>query len=76
MKRNDLYLLTDGNNGCDVPRKKIADIADAIKRHYYFSNSEFWMWKMFQFGYAYGKRAERRKKKNASNSAATLKEAM
>ena len=68
QKRNiqigkDLYLLTRGKNGCDVSYNDIRVIADAVKRYYNFSAPEFWMWKMFQFGYAYGKRAERSKRK-------------
>ena len=58
----DFYLLTCGNNGCDIPYDKIRTISDVVKRYYNFSAPEFWMWKMFQFGYAYGKRAERSKK--------------
>lgn len=58
---NDLYILTRGEN-C-VSRKKTEELADAIKSYYSFSGPEFWMWKMFQFGFAYGKRAERARRK-------------
>lgn len=71
---NDLKILQHGQD-C-IPYEECMELVEATKRYYHFSSPNFWMWKMFQFGYAYGKRAERRKKKNASNSAATLKEAM
>ena len=65
---NNFYILTHGKNGCDISSKKIHEIADVVKRYYHISAPEFWMWKMFQFGYAYGKHAERaRRKKTQKN---------
>lgn len=62
---NDFYILTHGEE-C-VPYKKTEELTDAIKRQYHFSAPEFWMWKMFQFGFAYGKHADRvRRKKGAT----------
>lgn len=59
----DFYILTRDANGCDVQYLQIREISDVVKRYYHFSAPEFWMWKMFQFGYVYGKRAERSKRK-------------
>lgn len=42
---------------------EIMEISEAIKERYDFSAPEFWMAKAFQFGYAYGKAAERAKKR-------------
>ncbi len=42
---------------------EIRGISEAIKDRYDFSAPEFWMAKAFQFGYAYGKAAERAKKR-------------
>lgn len=68
MGENDLYLLTNGNNGCDISYEKIKHIADVVKGYYHFSSPMIWMWKMFQIGYAYGKRKERAKKRGDSNA--------
>jgi hypothetical protein len=60
---SDTYILIYGNNGCDIPYKRIRDISRVIGGYYHQSAPEFWMWKMFQFGYAYGKRSERARRK-------------
>lgn len=57
---NDSYILTYGED-C-IPYEHFQELAESVKRHYYFSAPEFWMWKMFQFGFAYGKHAARQKK--------------
>ena len=46
-----------------MPYSEISKIVDAVKKRYSFSTDTFWMLKMFQFGYVYGKREERKKKK-------------
>lgn len=45
----------NGACGCPIPYEHIRRISQQVKEHYHFSAPEFWMWKMFQFGYAYGK---------------------
>lgn len=57
------YIIRNGKNGCDIPFREIDSISEAVKRYYYFSAPGFWMWKMFQIGFAYGKRAERDRRK-------------
>lgn len=42
---------------------EISAICEAIQKRYPWSAPAFWMAKAFQFGYAYGKAAERAKKK-------------
>lgn len=63
---NDIYILTHGDNGCDVPFTKIKEMAEAVQEYYHFSSPIFLMWKAFQFGFAYGKRAERARRKKTS----------
>lgn len=46
-----------------IPYSEISKIVDAVKKRYSFSADTFWLFKMFQFGYVYGKREERKKKK-------------
>ena len=46
-----------------MPYSEVSKIADAVKKHYLLCEDTFWMFKMFQFGYVYGKREERKKKK-------------
>lgn len=48
-------ILENGRCGCPIPYGHIHDISMKVKEYYHFSAPEFWMWKMFQFGYAYGK---------------------
>ena len=60
----DYNILTRGQDV--LPREEYELIRDAVKQHYHFSSPEFWMWKMIQFGYVYGKREEERKKDNPS----------
>ena len=59
----DIHILTQGACGCDIPFDQIHCITDAVKGYYHQSAPDFWMWKMFQFGYAYGKREERARRK-------------
>lgn len=42
----------------DVGALKIEDTL-MVKAKYHFSAPEFWMWKMYQFGFAKGKQVER-----------------
>lgn len=46
-----------------IPYSEVSKIIDTVKKRYSFSTDTFWMRKMFQFGYVYGKREERKKKK-------------
>lgn len=62
---NDFYILTHGEE-C-IPYDKFMELADAVKRQYHFLTPRFWMWKMFQFGFAYGKHAARQKKAKAAS---------
>lgn len=62
---NDLYILQNGKD-C-IPHRKYEELEDAVKRYYHNSSPNFWMWKMFQFGFAYGKHAERQKKARAAS---------
>ncbi len=48
-------ILKNGACGCPISYGHIRDISEKVKEEYHFSSPEFWMWKMFQFGYAYGK---------------------
>lgn len=46
-----------------MPYSEVSKIIDAVKKRYSLCEDTFWMLKMFQFGYVYGKREERKKKK-------------
>lgn len=61
---NDFYILTHGEN-C-IPYSKFEKLAEGVKEHYHHSSPRFWMWKMFQFGFAYGKHAARQRKARAA----------
>lgn len=62
---NNKYILTHGNNGCNIGYKEIRDISESVIKEYHYSSTYFWMWKMFQFGFAYGKRAVQEKRRAA-----------
>ena len=49
------------------PYSEVSKIADAVKERYSVCEDTFQMVKMFQFGYVYGKREERKKKKRSEN---------
>ena len=52
-------------NGRDcINQEEYDKIERLVMGYYHFSSPKFWMWKMFQFGFCYGKRAERATKKN------------
>lgn len=53
----DMNILGFGQK--TLPCEEVERIADAVKQYHHFSSVNFWMQKMFQFGYVYGKRAER-----------------
>lgn len=53
----DMNILGFGQK--TLPYEEVERIADAVKQYHHFSSVNFWMQKMFQFGYVYGKRAER-----------------
>lgn len=49
-----------------IPYHDFIELTDIIERYYHFSSCRFWMWKVFQFGYVYGKRAERARRKRGA----------
>ena len=52
------------NRGQDcIPYDDFWNLKEQIIQKYYFGDPTFWMWKVLQFGYVYGKRAERARKK-------------
>lgn len=57
----DTEILTRGQHV--ISYNEFCKLKDVIKRYYSFSSPEFWLWKMFQFGFVYGKRAERARRK-------------
>ena len=57
----DMNVLGFGQKALSY--EEVERIANAIKQYYHFSSVDFLMWKMFQFGYVYGKRTERARKK-------------
>ena len=50
-----------------MPREEYELIRDAVKQHLSFFFAGVWMWKMIQFGYVYGKREERARRKKKDN---------
>lgn len=54
-KQTKKMILENGAYGCPISYEHIRRISEQVKEKYHFSAPEFWMWKMFQFGYAYGK---------------------
>lgn len=56
-------VLIHGKNGCTMSYEEIRDISKLVKKEFPFSASYFWMWKMFQIGFAYGKAEERKRRK-------------
>ena len=48
-------ILQNGDCNCPVPFMQIYNISLEVMKEYNFSSLHIWMWKMFQFGYAYGK---------------------
>lgn len=59
------YILENGDCGCNIDYGEIRHISEMVKARYSFSSPNFWMWKMFQFGFARGKQVERaRRAKN------------
>lgn len=53
------YILTHGKCGCNIGIGEINRISKMVKAEYHFSAPDFWMWKMYQFGFARGKQVER-----------------
>ena len=49
-----------------IPYGDFIELAESIKQNYSFSSDVFWMWKIFQFGFVFGKRAERAKRKKTA----------
>lgn len=58
---NDIRIIEHAQK--EIPYSVIEKLIERVKNTYYFSAPKFWMVKMFQVGFAYGKRAERRKNK-------------
>lgn len=46
-----------------IPYEEFEEIYNLITQYYHYNSVKFWLWKMFQFGFVYGKRAERARKK-------------
>lgn len=42
-----------------ISYKEFLELSECIEQRYPFSSYRFWMWKIFQYGFAFGKRAER-----------------
>lgn len=49
-----------------IPYEEFLELSECIKQRYYFSGYRFWMWKIFQFGFIFGKRAERARRKKTA----------
>ena len=54
-KSTQKMILQNGDCNCPVPFMHIYNISLEVMKEYNFSSMHIWMWKMFQFGYAYGK---------------------
>lgn len=63
MKFMDRATILMRGQDC-IPYEEFEEICDLITNYYHYTSVKFWMWKMFQFGFVYGKRAERTKKRN------------
>ena len=50
-----------------IPWDDFQNLKERIIQKYYFSRPAFWMWKAFQFGYVYGKRTERARKRKTAH---------
>lgn len=66
MNAIDEKILSKGHDF--IPFTKIMEIAEMIKSKYYFSSPGFWIYKAFEFGFVYGKRAERTKRKKTAQA--------
>lgn len=60
---NDYWILENGED-C-IPYDQFRDLAESVRQMYHFSPPIFWMWKMFQFGFAYGKHEARKNRRYA-----------
>lgn len=58
------YILSRGHNFIDWCDFK--EIVAQVKQKYYFSSPDWWLWKLFEIGYIYGKRAERKRRATKS----------
>lgn len=58
-----------------IPYNEFHEIAESVMKFYPTVSEMFWMWKMFQFGYVYGKRAERARRKKMSEREFVMKNA-
>lgn len=63
---SDTYIIEHGANGCNISYMQIRELALQVSDCYKNSSPLFWMWKMFQLGFACGKREERKRKKNVN----------
>lgn len=45
-----------------ISYEEFLELSECIEQRYPFSSYRFWMWKIFQYGFAFGKRTERQKK--------------
>lgn len=60
FKVDDSILLIGHNF---IPFENFKEIVAQIVQEYKHSSPTWWMWKAFEFGYVYGKRAERARRK-------------
>ena len=51
-----------------IPYMYFDYLQHCIRKRYHFSDPSMWMWKAFQFGFIYGKRAERARRKKPLNN--------
>lgn len=68
-KLSDDVIKKIMNIGYDcIPYFDFYYLQSCIKKSYHFSEPCIWMWKAFQFGFIYGKRAERARRKKPLNN--------
>lgn len=60
----DQKILEYGQN-C-FPYGEFKELCECIEHRYSFSSYRYWMWKIFQFGFVCGKRAERARRKKTA----------
>lgn len=61
------YIISHGKNGCTTTYEEISVLSELVIKKYHFSAPEFWMWKMFQLGFAYGKHETRVRRKGGAH---------
>lgn len=46
--------------------EEFRELCECIEQRYSFSSYRYWIWKIFQFGFVFGKRAERARRKKTA----------